>query len=71
MICQAVVDKIFIAVPSLEKFTGIEDDLCPGELIIKSGNIVLNLGRRSIKLKVVNKADRPIQVIYPAPSLLK
>ncbi|KAF3330940.1 urease [Carex littledalei] len=52
----------FLPVPSLEKFTGIEDDLCPGELILKSGNIILNLGRRSIKLKVVNKADRPIQI---------
>jgi urease subunit gamma/beta len=63
MIHQIIIDERFIAVPSLEKFTGIEDDLFPGELILKSGNIVLNLGRHAVKLKVVNKADRPVQVI--------
>ncbi|KAJ4766634.1 Urease [Rhynchospora pubera] len=52
----------FLPVPSLEKFTGNEDDLFPGELILKSGNIVLNLGRRAVKLKVINKADRPVQI---------
>ncbi|KAJ3703679.1 hypothetical protein LUZ61_007384 [Rhynchospora tenuis] len=52
----------FLPVPSLEKFTGIEADLFPGELILKSGNIVLNLGRRAVKLKVINKAGRPVQI---------
>ncbi|KAJ1686165.1 hypothetical protein LUZ63_017555 [Rhynchospora breviuscula] len=52
----------YLPVPSLEKFTGNEDDLFPGELVLKSGNIVLNLGRRAVKLKVINKADRPVQI---------
>ncbi|KAJ3671461.1 hypothetical protein LUZ60_007540 [Juncus effusus] len=52
----------FLPVPSLEKFAGIEDDLFPGELILKSGNILLNVGRKAVKIKVVNKADRPVQI---------
>lgn len=53
---------IISAVPSLEKFSGDEDDCFPGEVIFESGNITLNVGRGAVVLKVVNKADRPIQV---------
>lgn len=50
------------AVPSLDKFSRVEDDNFPGELIFGSGNIMINKGRKAVKIKVVNKADRPIQV---------
>ena len=36
--------------------------MIPGEMNIKSGEIALNAGRRTIKLKVANSGDRPIQV---------
>ncbi|OAY71743.1 Urease [Ananas comosus] len=52
----------FLPVPSLEKFSGDEDDCFPGEVIFESGNITLNVGRGAVVLKVVNKADRPIQI---------
>lgn len=50
------------AVPSLEKFSSVGVDDFPGEVRFCSGHIVLNLHRRALTLKVVNKADRPIQV---------
>lgn len=34
----------------------------PGEIITKSGSIILNEGRPTAKLSVVNTGDRPIQV---------
>lgn len=36
--------------------------MIPGEFIIKKGDIILNEGRRTVKLQVVNTGDRPIQV---------
>ena len=36
--------------------------MIPGQLIVASGEIELNAGRPSIKLKVANTGDRPIQV---------
>jgi urease beta subunit len=36
--------------------------MIPGEIITKDGEIILNAGRRSIKISVVNTGDRPIQV---------
>ena len=36
--------------------------MIPGEMNIKAGEITLNAGRRTIKLKVANSGDRPIQV---------
>jgi urease beta subunit len=36
--------------------------MIPGELRIKDGDIELNHGRRTVKLKVANAGDRPIQV---------
>ncbi|MBW8830673.1 MAG: urease subunit beta [Burkholderiales bacterium] len=36
--------------------------MIPGELLIDTGDIELNPGRRSISLVVENSGDRPIQV---------
>jgi len=36
--------------------------MIPGELFPAAGDIELNVGRKSIKLKVSNTGDRPIQV---------
>ena len=36
--------------------------LIPGELLLDEGQHVLNSGRRTLTLVVVNTADRPIQV---------
>ena len=36
--------------------------MIPGEMNIKAGEIELNSGRRTVKLKVANSGDRPIQV---------
>ena len=36
--------------------------MIPGEMKIQSGDIELNKGRRTVKLKVANSGDRPIQV---------
>lgn len=34
----------------------------PGELVIDSGDIELNAGRKTLRLVINNNADRPIQV---------
>lgn len=52
----------FLPVPSIYKFTEARNDSIPGEIVFGAGNIILNAGRKAIKLKVVNKADRPIQI---------
>ncbi len=39
-----------------------KDYIIPGEIITADGDIELNAGRRSAKVKVTNKGDRPIQV---------
>jgi urease subunit beta len=36
--------------------------MIPGEISVKGGEITLNAGRRTVKLKVANSGDRPIQV---------
>jgi len=36
--------------------------MIPGEMKIRAGEIALNTGRFTIKLKVANSGDRPIQV---------
>jgi urease subunit beta len=36
--------------------------MIPGEMKIKAGEIALNAGRWTVKLKVANSGDRPIQV---------
>ncbi|VAI39222.1 unnamed protein product [Triticum turgidum subsp. durum] len=52
----------YLPVPSLEKFSGSDVEDYPGEVHFCSGRIILNLHRRALTLKVVNKADRPIQI---------
>ncbi|RWR80172.1 urease isoform X2 [Cinnamomum micranthum f. kanehirae] len=59
----ALMKVLSSAVPSLDKFLRVEDDNFPGELIFGSGNIMINKGRKAVKIKVVNKADRPIQSV--------
>src|SRR5712691_1036058 len=39
-----------------------EIPMTPGELFIKSGDITLNAGRKTVTLTVANTGDRPIQV---------
>jgi urease subunit beta len=36
--------------------------MIPGELLLASGDIELNVGRATVKVKVANTGDRPIQV---------
>jgi urease subunit beta len=36
--------------------------MIPGEMKIQAGEIELNRGRKTVKLKVANNGDRPIQV---------
>lgn len=52
----------FLPVPSPEKFSSDDVEEYPGEIHYSSSRIVLNLHRRALSLKVVNKADRPIQI---------
>ncbi len=36
--------------------------MIPGEIIVKTGEIELNAGRKTVRLRVANSGDRPIQV---------
>lgn len=36
--------------------------MIPGEMKVEAGDIELNVGRRTVTLKVANTGDRPIQV---------
>lgn len=36
--------------------------MTPGEIFVKEGFIVCNEGRETVKIKVINTGDRPIQV---------
>jgi urease subunit beta len=36
--------------------------MIPGEMFIKSGDIELNVGRKTVTLSITNTGDRPIQV---------
>ncbi|AFZ32068.1 Urease subunit beta [Gloeocapsa sp. PCC 7428] len=36
--------------------------MIPGELLVQQGDIELNAGRQTIRIKVANRGDRPIQV---------
>ena len=38
------------------------DILCPGEILVDEGEIELNAKRESLQIKVINSADRPVQV---------
>ncbi|XP_008807553.2 urease isoform X1 [Phoenix dactylifera] len=52
----------FLPVPSFDKFVQNVVDSHPGVLVFGSGKIVPNMGRKAVTLKIVNKADRPIQI---------
>ncbi|CAK9325627.1 unnamed protein product [Citrullus colocynthis] len=52
----------FLPVPSPEKFPMMENSVVPGEIICPDDKISINVGRRAVRLSVVNKGDRPIQV---------
>jgi len=62
----------FLPIPSQDKFelpppTEYEPQKQPGAIIpVKGGRIVLNKDRRRIRLRVVSKGDRPIQVSFPS-----
>ncbi|KFF25570.1 urease subunit beta [Chryseobacterium vrystaatense] len=36
--------------------------MIPGEIFVKEGIVICNEGRETVKIKVVNTGDRPIQV---------
>ena len=36
--------------------------MIPGEMLIEPGDIELNVGRETVRVKVANSGDRPIQV---------
>ena len=36
--------------------------MIPGEMFSKTGDVEINAGRRTLKVKVANTGDRPIQV---------
>ena len=36
--------------------------MIPGELLIDDGDIEINTGRKTIRLRVANSGDRPVQV---------
>jgi urease subunit beta len=36
--------------------------MIPGEMLIEPGDIELNVGRKTVTVKVANSGDRPIQV---------
>ncbi|KAK4841922.1 hypothetical protein QYF36_012647 [Acer negundo] len=52
----------FLPVPALDKFPGIEDNTIPGRFICGGGSIILNRGRKTVILSVINTGDRPVQV---------
>lgn len=59
-----MMDGINVAVPSLDKFPAIEEhNEVPGAIIFGGGNIMLNPGRKAVILNVINRGDRPIQVL--------
>jgi len=39
-----------------------KDNIVPGEIIAGEGDIKINAGKRSTKLKVLNTGDRPVQI---------
>jgi len=45
-----------------EPIRGADDGLVPGETLVASGDIVMNVGRDTVTLDVANSGDRPIQV---------
>ena len=66
----------FLPIPSIDTFalpdpSEYEIEKQPGAVIpVKEGKIVLNEGRRRVKLRVTSKGDRPIQVRQHIRSLV-
>jgi urease len=57
----------FFPVPSNDAFPvqGVAEyapEKVPGALVVKKERILINEGRRRVKLRVTNQGDRPIQV---------
>lgn len=52
-------DKELFPLPQKEEYEPAKQ---PGAVVTVKGKIVLNKGRKRIKLKVTSKGDRPIQV---------
>ncbi|QSQ25182.1 urease subunit gamma [Pyxidicoccus parkwayensis] len=53
----------FLPVPPLERFArSPQDEVKPGEVWVKPGELLLNEGRDAVTLEVTNRGDRPIQV---------
>ncbi|XP_024531484.1 urease isoform X1 [Selaginella moellendorffii] len=52
----------FLPVPSVDVFPEFQEQPAPGMLVLASGHIFINAGRKGLKLTVSNTADRPIQV---------
>ncbi len=52
----------FLPVPELRVFGDSTEALVPGSYEVRAGDLELNAGRRTLKLKVSNTGDRPIQV---------
>jgi hypothetical protein len=63
----------FLPIPSKDAFplpdpSEYETEKAPGAVIpVKEGKIVINEGRKRIKLKITSKGDRPIQVLTQLP----
>jgi len=59
----------FFPIPSAELFPLPDVNQCspeklPGAVLVEEGQIILNKDRIRTKLKVVNRGDRPVQVLY-------
>lgn len=55
----------FLPVPSRERFAASASPIAtprPGEGLVSEGEVVLNEGRETVQLRIVNHGDRPIQV---------
>jgi urease len=55
-------DKNIFPLPAEEEY---EATKMPGAVVCVKGRVVLNPGRKRIKLRVTSKGDRPIQVRLP------
>lgn len=72
-ICKESVDLAaalygsFLPIPSEDAFPLIDPseysrDKAPGAVVVRKERIVINQGRKRVKLRVTNNGDRPIQV---------
>lgn len=66
---QAALYGSFFPIPPDALFPPVDDALyarenTPGAIVAKKEDIVINKGRKRVKLRVINTGDRPIQVIF-------